>query len=82
MSKLAAGIINGVALTGFLTPPEDQEVFDSEFNHIDEALRKNLAPGTPPQEIVRMHGQLQKSAELFPSVLELCEHAANVRHLG
>lgn len=62
--------------------PEDQEVFDSEFNHIDEALRKNLAPGTPRQEIERMHGQLQKAAELFPSVLELCEHAANVRHLG
>jgi len=60
--------------------PEGQEVFDSEFNHIDEVLRKKLAPGTPPEELDRMHRQLQKAAELFPSVIELCEHTANVRH--
>jgi hypothetical protein len=60
--------------------PEDQVVFDSEINHIDEVLQKKLSPGTPPEELDRMHWQLQKAAELFPSVIELCEHTANVRH--
>jgi hypothetical protein len=60
--------------------PEGQEVFDSEFNHLDKVLRKKLAPGTPQEELDRMHWQLQKAAELFPLVIELCEHAANVRH--
>lgn len=62
--------------------PEDQEVFDSEFNHLDEVLRKKLAPGTPHEELNRMHTQLQKAAELLPSVIELCEHAANVLQRG
>jgi hypothetical protein len=61
--------------------PEDRTLFDSEFNHIEVALRDKLAPGTPVQELERIHGQLRKAAELFPSVLDLCEHAANVRRL-
>jgi hypothetical protein len=62
--------------------PKDRTLIDSEFNHLELALRQKLAPGTPVQEIERMHWQLQKAAELFPSVLELCEHAAVVRGHG
>jgi hypothetical protein len=62
--------------------PQDRALFESEFNHIEVALREKLAPGNPVQEVERMHLQLQKAAELFPSALELCEHAADVRRHG
>jgi hypothetical protein len=59
-----------------------RELFEAEFNHLDVALREKLKPGTPRQELERMHWQLQKAAELFTSVLKLCEHAASVRRFG
>jgi hypothetical protein len=62
--------------------PEYREMFESEFNHIEDKLREKLKPGTPRQELDRMHGQLKMAAELFPSVLELCAHAASVRRLS
>ena len=54
---------------------EDKELFDSEFNHIDVALRNKLAPGSPSQEVDRLNVQLSKAAEMFPNALELCKHA-------
>jgi len=57
----------------------DKELFDSEFNYLDMALRKKLAPGTPAEEITRLNIQLSKAAEMFPNVLELCRHAIDRR---
>lgn len=62
-----------------LSEPVESSLFESEFNHLDEKLRKHLCPGTPTEEIERLHGQLTKTAELFPAVIELCEHAAEIR---
>lgn len=64
---------------GGLSEPGIQSLFDSEFNHIEVALRNKLAPGTPAQEIERLNCQLRKAAEFFPAVLDLCEHATTSR---
>jgi hypothetical protein len=61
-------------------PIDDGEVlFTSEFNHLEESLRRRLAPGTPTQEIERLNFQLAKAAELYPAVLGVCEYAADRR---
>lgn len=49
-----------------------EELFTSAFNHLDERLKGDLKPGTPEEEIVRLHGQLAQAAALLPKVLELC----------
>ena len=62
-----------------LTEPENSTLFEFEFNHLDEKLRKKLCPGTEADEIERLSGQLRQAANLFPGVLELCKLAASIR---
>lgn len=63
--------LRGQALT------EQNEIFDSAFNHLDSRFRQNLAPGIPSKEIERVHVHLNQAARLFPHVLLFCEHHAN-----
>lgn len=49
------------------------EIFESAFNHLDTRLRRDLAPGTPEQEIQRLHTHLNQAAALLPKVLLLCQ---------
>ena len=58
-----------------LQKDEERELFESEFNYLDVALREKLAPGNPSQEVDRLNVQLPKAAEMFPNALELCKHA-------
>ena len=51
----------------------NEEIFASAFNHLDSRLRRDLAPGTPEQEIQRLHTHLSQAAELLPHVLTLCQ---------
>jgi hypothetical protein len=58
-------------------PAEENELFDSAFNHLDARFRDSLAPSDPAKEINRLHVQLNQAAQLFPHVLRFCEHHAN-----
>lgn len=60
---------------------EDNEavLFAAEFNHLEESLRKKLAPGSPLEEMERLYLQVQKAAELYPAMLGLCEYAVERR---
>ncbi len=53
--------------------PEDDELFESAFNHLDVRLRRDLAPSTPEKEIEHLDVHLTKAALLLPHVLTLCE---------
>ena len=59
---------------------EEDELFESAFNHLDERLRHNLAPGTLEKEIERIHVHLSLAAALFPHILTLCE--LHAKHRG
>jgi hypothetical protein len=59
-----------------VTDDNGAALFEFEFNHLEESLRKKLAPGSPLEEIERLNLQLQKAAELFPAVLGICEYVA------
>lgn len=56
-----------------LDESQEEELFESAFNHLDARLRSNLAPGEPEKEIERLHVHLAQAAKLLPQVLTLCE---------
>ena len=51
---------------------EDEELYESTFNHLDSRLRSGLAIGTPEEEINKLHSHLSAAASLFPHMLSLC----------
>lgn len=52
---------------------QEEELFESAFNHLEARLRSNLAPGEPEKEIERLHVHIAQAAKLLPQVLALCE---------
>jgi hypothetical protein len=57
-------------------PEEPEELYESAFNHLDARLRESLAVGTPEIEVNRLHVHLAAAANLFPSVIALCQQYA------
>lgn len=55
---------------------ESEELYESAFNHLDARVRESLAVGTPEVEVNRLHVHLATAANLFPYVIELCQHYA------
>lgn len=51
---------------------EDEEIYESAFNHLDARMRTSLAIGTPEEEIQKLHAHLNAAASLFPHMLSLC----------
>jgi hypothetical protein len=68
-------LVHSLHLRPVGTNPND-ELFASAFNHLDERLKSDLKPGTPEEEIKRLHVQLDKAAVLLPQVLMLCRSYA------
>lgn len=60
--------------------PIEEEVFDSQFNHLDEAHRKKLLPKEAAEEVVLLNGQLSKAAELFPAILKIIKYSASRKY--
>jgi len=62
-------------------PDEDKEdpIFTGAYNHLDTSVRKKLKPGSPSEELNRIHSQLQRVTELFPHVLSVCEIGIDIR---
>lgn len=56
-----------------VTSEANGEIFESAFNHLDTRLKRDLAPGTPEQEIQRLHVHLSQAASLLPQALTLCK---------
>lgn len=52
---------------------KENAIFSSAFNHLDEAVRKKLKPGSPKAELDYLHTHLAAAARLFPDVVALCQ---------
>jgi len=61
---------------------EDEELYESAFNHLDVRLREKLSIGTPEEEIQKLHAHLEAAASLFPQMLSLCRFYAPHSHAG
>jgi hypothetical protein len=70
-------IIHSLHLQPIQTEAEEK-IFESAYNHLEESLRQRLRPGTPKQEVKRLHAHLLAAAELFSHVLTLCEQAVEL----
>jgi len=52
---------------------DDDDVFRSQFNHLDKAHREKLRPRDPAGEVALLVGHLNKAAALFSDILTLIE---------
>lgn len=66
-------IIHSLHLQPMWDSSEDNELFESAFNHLEIKLRDKLKPGLPKTEIERIHLQLSAATDLFKHVITLCE---------
>jgi hypothetical protein len=62
-----------------LVADKGNEIFNSAYNHLDEAARRKLKPETPKLELESLHNHLDAAAVLFRAVLGLCELGVNVK---
>lgn len=65
-------LVHSLHLQPLDAEPEDK-LFNTLHNHLDVRLREKLKPGTPEEELQRLHTQLRQAASLFREVLILCE---------
>lgn len=74
-------VVHSLGLRPLLAGSSERHLFDSEYNHLEAGARDKLAPGSPQQELERVHGQLQASVRLFPHILELGEQGPSRRRV-
>ena len=60
--------------------PEQEDVFKSQFNHLDVAHREKLRPRAPREEVALLMQQLEKAAQLFNDFLTIAESTPSRRH--
>lgn len=60
-----------------LHPLEDQttEVFDTQFNHLEQSYRLKLKPGSPFEESQILSNQLNQAARLFIPMMEIIKRS-------
>lgn len=56
-------------------PDIQDDVFKSQFNHLEVAHREKLRPRSQLEEVALLKGQLGKAAELFSCFLTVVEHS-------
>ena len=60
--------------------PSQEDVFKSQFNHLDVAHREKLRPRAPREEVALLIEQLNKAARLFADFLTVVESTPSRRH--
>jgi hypothetical protein len=50
---------------------QDSPIFIEAYNHLEEAIREKLRPGTPDWELNQGHQHLRQAASLFPDAVDL-----------
>lgn len=60
--------------------PEQEDVFKSQFNHLDVAHREKLRPRAPREEVALLMQQTEKAAQLFNDFLTIAESTPSRRH--
>jgi len=58
---------------------EENPIFTSAYNHLDESIHRKLKPDTTGSELGFLHAHLAASAHLFPHIIELCEDCVATR---
>ena len=66
-------IVHSLHLRPLAKNSDERQLFDSEYNHLEVTARDKLAPGSPSQELERIHTHLNRVVNLFPHILALCE---------
>jgi hypothetical protein len=73
-------LVHSVHLEGIQSKERGENpIFSSAYNHLEESVHRKLKPDTPESELAFLHAHLAAAANLFPHVVDLCEHCASSR---
>ncbi|MHB8066879.1 MAG: hypothetical protein ACYDIC_03150 [Desulfobaccales bacterium] len=71
-------LIHSLHLRPVIEQSQEDPIFASLYNHLEESVRKKLKPGEPQQELESLHTHLSLAATHFYDAIELCEFATQV----
>jgi len=69
-------IIHSISLKNYENYEDDDELFESNYNHLNVTVKRKLAPQKPKEELKRLHAQFSIATELFTKVLEISSWGA------
>jgi hypothetical protein len=64
-------IIHSISLKNYENYEDDDELFESNYNHLNVTVKRKLAPQKPKEELKQLHTQFSIATELFTKVLEI-----------
>ncbi len=69
-------IIHSISLKSYENYEDDDELFESNYNHLNVTVKRKLAPQKPKEELKQLHAQFSIATELFTKVLEISSWGA------
>jgi hypothetical protein len=75
-------LVHSLHLRPMLSTANEDPIFTSSFNHLDDSLRNKLKPQSLKEELEHVHSHLSAAATLFVDVVELCEIGAELTTSG
>jgi len=69
-------IIHSISLKNYEDYKDDDELFESNYNHFDITIKKKLAPQKPEEELKQLLTQFNIATELFTKVIGICSWGA------
>ena len=69
-------IIHSISLKNYENYEDDDELFESNYNHLNVTVKRKLAPQKPKEELKQLHAQFSIATELFTKVLEISSWGA------
>ena len=75
-------VVHRLHLRPITSTTDENPIFTSSFNHLDDSLRNKLKPTSLKEELEHVHSHLSVAAKLFIGVLEVCDIGVNIRKSG
>ena len=69
-------IIHSISLKNYENYEDDDELFESNYNHLNVTVKRKLAPQKPTEELKQLHAQFNVATELFTKVVEISSWGA------
>ena len=69
-------IIHSISLKNYENYEDNDELFESNYNHLNVTVKRKLAPQKPKEELKQLHAQFSIATELFTKVLEISSWGA------
>ena len=69
-------IIHSISLKNYENYEDNDELFESNYNHLNVTVKRKLAPQKPKEGLKRLLAQFSIATELFTKVIEISSWGA------